>query len=289
MKCTSKIVVFDLDETLGYYTEFGMFWDALNAYIKETKEIKEIKENNNQPLFNKVLDLFPEFHRPSILQILNYLKQKKTSKLCHKLMIYTNNQGPASWVQQIKSYFEMKLNYDLFDQVINAFKVNGKRVEICRTSHMKSHKDLISCTKIAEDTDICFLDDKYHPGMNNDKIYYINIKPYIHDLSFDEMIERFEKSGIDINLNIKEPFQPFMLNFLKKYNYTFIEKTREAQNVDKILSKKIMHHLHVFFDKFNTNTNTKINTKIKSRTNKINVKNSRIRTRKIRNLLQPNK
>ena len=75
-----------------------------------------------------------------------------------------------------------------------------------------------------------------------------------------------------------------MLNFLKKYNYTFIEKTREAQNVDKILSKKIMHHLHVFFDKFNT----KINTKIKSRTNKINVKNSRIRTRKIRNLLQPN-
>ena len=128
--------------------------------------------------------------------------------------------------------------------------------------------------------------------MSNDKIYYINIKPYIHDLSFDEMIERFEKSGINIDINIKEPFQPFMLNFLKKYNYTFIEKTREAQNVDKILSKKIMHHLHVFFDKFNTNTNTntntKINTKIKSRTNKINVKNSRIRTRKIRNLLQPN-
>jgi hypothetical protein len=283
MKCVSKVVVFDLDETLGYYTEFGMFWDALNAYITNNKT-NVTKENDNQSLFNKVLDLFPEFHRPSILQILNYLKQKKTAKHCHKLMIYTNNQGPASWVQQIKSYFETKLNYDLFDQVINAFKVNGKRVEVCRTSHMKSHKDLISCTKIAEDTDICFLDDKYHPGMSNDKIYYINIKPYIHDLSFDEMIERFEKSNIDIDINkdIKEHFQPFMLNFLKKYNYTFIEKTREAQNVDKILSKKIMHHLHIFFDKFNTNT--KINTKIKSRTNKINVKNTRVRTMKIKNL-----
>ena len=34
MYCTSKIVVFDLDETLGYYVEFGMFWDALQNFIK---------------------------------------------------------------------------------------------------------------------------------------------------------------------------------------------------------------------------------------------------------------
>lgn len=259
MKCTSKIVVFDLDETLGYYMEFGMFWDALQAYITETKTY-ETKPNLGQGLFTKVLDLYPEFHRPNIFQILNFLKQKKTTKHCHKLMIYTNNQGPTTWVQQIKSYFETKLNYQLFDQVINAFKVNGKRVEVCRTSHMKSHKDLISCTKIAEDTDICFLDDKYHPGMSNDKIYYINIKPYIHDLSFDEMIERFEKSGI-INLEQEKPFNIFMLNFLKRYNYSFTKKTKEAQNIDKILSKKIMHHLHIFFDKFNTKTFIKSKTR----------------------------
>ena len=29
-----KIVVFDLDETLGYFTEFGIFWDSLSNYIK---------------------------------------------------------------------------------------------------------------------------------------------------------------------------------------------------------------------------------------------------------------
>ena len=146
----------------------------------------------------------------------------------------------------------------------NAFKVNGKQVEVCRTSHMKSHKDLISCTKISEDTDICFLDDKFHPGMSNDKIYYINIKPYIHDLSFDEMIERFEKSDIIsshdiININQEKSFKPFMLNFFKRYHYTFAKKTKEAQNVDKILSKQIMHHLHIFFDKFGTKP--KANTK----------------------------
>jgi len=260
MKCAPKVVVFDLDETLGYYTEFGMFWDALNAYNTNNAE--------SQPFFNKVLDLYPEFHRPNILQILNYLKQKKTTKSCHKLMIYTNNQGPPSWVQQIKSYFETKLKYELFDHVINAFKVNGKQVEVCRTSHMKSHKDLISCTKIAEDTDICFLDDKYHPGMSNDKIYYINIKPYIHDLSFDEMIDRFENSNIMTLENSNNSFKTFMLNFLKKYNYTFTKKTKEAQNVDKILSKKIMHHLHIFFDKFSAKNNTKMNN-FRARTNKM--------------------
>ena len=34
MNCGSKIVVFDLDETLGYFVEFGMFWDALKHYYK---------------------------------------------------------------------------------------------------------------------------------------------------------------------------------------------------------------------------------------------------------------
>ena len=28
-----KIVVFDLDETLGYFTEFGIFWDSLVQYL----------------------------------------------------------------------------------------------------------------------------------------------------------------------------------------------------------------------------------------------------------------
>ena len=30
-----KVVVFDLDETLGHFVELGMFWDALNDYYKK--------------------------------------------------------------------------------------------------------------------------------------------------------------------------------------------------------------------------------------------------------------
>jgi len=95
-----KIVVFDLDETLGYFTEFGIFWDSLLTYLK----------NENGPVleqedFNNILDLYPEFLRPNIINILTYLKEKKESNCCHKMMIYTNNNGPREWAHNIIQYF----------------------------------------------------------------------------------------------------------------------------------------------------------------------------------------
>ena len=244
MTCHSKIGVFDLDETLGYFMELGMFWDALKAYIKH----KQIKQNMNQSFFNSILDLYPEFLRPNIIIILNYLKNKKEKNHCDKLMIYTNNQGPLEWANYIMNYFENKINYKIFDQIIAAFKVKGKRVELCRTTHMKTHSDLIKCTKLPEETQICFLDDVYYPDMSNDKIYYINVKPYIYDLDFNEMTKRFINSDI---LGLKELdftyCKEFILEFMKKYNYIYVRKNNESQNVDKIISKKILNHLHLFF------------------------------------------
>jgi hypothetical protein len=232
-----KIVVFDLDETLGYFVEFGIFWDSLSLYLN--------KELTHQD-FNGLMDLYPEFLRPNILGILNYLKKKKEINHCDKLMIYTNNQGPKEWAKYIKNYFETKLDFKIFDQIIAAFKVQGQQIELCRTTHMKTHKDLIKCTKIPEDTYICFLDDVFYPGMSNDKIYYINIKPYIYDLTFDEMINRFQKSGI-----LKaEPTscREQILTDMNKYTYIYVDKSVESQNIDKILSKQIIKHLHIFFD-----------------------------------------
>lgn len=262
MSCSSKIVVFDLDETLGYFMELGMFWDALKSYIK----YKQLKITMDQSLFNDILDLYPEFLRPNITGILNYLKDKKEKNHCGKLMIYTNNQGPIEWAKYIIKYFENKINYKIFDQIIGAFKIQGKRVEVCRTTHMKTHKDLIKCTKIPEDTQICFLDDVYYPDMSNDKIYYINLKPYVHDLDFDDMISRLIKSDI---LRPEDPTScnAFMLTFLKKFNYIYVGKTAETQQVDKILSKKILQHLQLFFKMKPTGTDT-YKKKNKTRNNK---------------------
>ena len=192
----SKIVVFDMDETLGYFVEFGIFWDALIAYIKSTTGNDEIPKKLEQYHFNKIFELYPEFIRPNILSILNYLKHKKSTSCCNGVMIYTNNQGPKEWAYFIKGYFEQKINNKLFDQIISAFKVNGKQVEICRTTHDKTYEDFIKCTKIPLTTKICFLDDLYHPEMNNHNVYYIKLKPYVYNLTYDTLIKRFISSDI---------------------------------------------------------------------------------------------
>lgn len=262
MNCGSKIVVFDLDETLGYFVEFGMFWDTLKHYYKNNEDSTNKKTVFDQALFNKLLDLYPEFTRPNILNILKYLKKQKQDQHCHKLMIYTNNQGPPEWAQQIKGYFEDKLNFVLFDQIIGAFKVNGKQVELCRTTHMKTHKDFISCTKIPETTQICFIDDVFHPGMTNDNIYYIHIKPYTYDLPFDTIVDRFIASGL---LQILSPtsMKEAIIAGMKRYKHTYVEKQPLEHEIDVMLSKKILHHLHTFFNRkiinANSNTNTNVN------------------------------
>jgi hypothetical protein len=267
MNCISKIVVFDLDETLGYFVEFGIFWDAFGEYLKYSKNPFSLNQDN----FNDILNLYPEFERPSILTILNYLKRKKEHGKCNKIMIYTNNQGPKTWAECLKNYFETKINYHLFDQIIAAFKVNGKLIEICRTSNAKTHKDLVRCTRIPENTQICFLDDTFYPEMSNDNVYYINIKPYIHSLEFDTMIHRFIKSGIlenELNIrndeNKKIEFTEFMYTYMKRYNYQPELKTKDELTIDKILSKKILEHLHTFFGKYDHTYTQSTKPKIKS-------------------------
>lgn len=248
-----KIVVFDLDETLGYFTQYGIFWDSLANYLK-------IKNKNAlvQRDFDDVLDLFPEFLRPNIINILSYIKNKKKLNCCHKMMIYTNNTGPREWARHIVSYFENKINYKLIDQIIAAFKINGKKVEICRTTQNKTHKDLIKCTKIPNDTEICFIDDFFYPEMAHDNIYYINIKPYYYDLRFEDMIKTLSESEIGKKLigNDNE-FENLMTEHIKIYKYEVIEKDEKEYEVDKVLGKHIISHLQLFFNYSPKNRTTK--------------------------------
>jgi len=274
MSCNPKIVVFDLDETLGYFSEFGMFWDALKKYIKDNK----IDFNINQDFFNKTLDLYPEFLRPNIINILTYLKEKKKEKHCYKIMIYTNNQGPYEWSVQIKSYFEDKVSTtNLFDQVIGAYKVNGKHVELCRTCDAKTHSDLMRCSKIPDTTDVCFIDDVYHPGMTRDNVVYINIKPYEYDLPFTKIVDRFIASKL---LNSDDPtsMKAYIVGFMKRYNYTYVEKDVGELAVDNAISKKILQHIQAFFNKRNkaikqTNKQTTKQTNLNSKNKTLKKRN----------------
>lgn len=271
-----KTVVFDLDETLGYFVEMGIFWICLERYIQDT---------NKPPIsikyFIKILDLYPEFSRPYIIKILNYLKEQKEQNYSNKIMLYTNNQGSKAWVNNIICYFEEKINYKLFDNIIYAFKVNGKRVEMNRTTNDKTHSDLVRCTKIPLNTEICFIDDNYYPSMVHNKIYYVHIKPYVYDLRLDEIITRLIDSNI-LNSYITD-VELFKLTIKKefgKFNYLYNEKSLEEYEIDKILSSKIIQHLNIFFNVSSNNNKTK---KI-TRKNKTKNKNKTFKATKISNV-----
>lgn len=281
MSTQSKIVVFDLDETMGYFAEFGMFWDAINSYVKKINS--GIKNDQggikiDQALFNNLLHLYPEFIRPNILNILSYLKKQKKSLNCNKIIIYTNNQAIKQWSLMIKTFFENKLSYKLFDHLIGAFKINGKQIELCRTTHLKTYKDLVHCIKLPEKTKICFLDDAFYPDMAHKDVYYINIKPYIHNLPFETLVNRLLQSSIiSKEWGLPTQIHEYLMNYLKQCHYTYVEKTKREIIVDKVVSKKILQHLHVFFGK----SDSHIHPNKTKHNRQIQIKHKTLKNRKI--------
>lgn len=255
-----KYIVFDLDETLGYFTELGIFWDSLNTVLK-----KNLTQND----FNKICELYKEFFRPGIFSIITFLLRKKHSSKKMKLLIYTNNQAPKEWTYKIKSYIEDKFNSLLFDQIICAFKVNGKRVEMCRTTHSKTYSDLVKCTEAPKNSRFIFMDDQYHDKMRSEYVEYINVKPYTHHLSFVDMINRFVKSDIGAELvtNDKEVFKLNLLKEMKKYKFRVFKKNETELIVDKAVTKKMMIHLQKFLK---DNNKTRKNKHKKHRVSKKN-------------------
>lgn len=257
-----KIVVFDLDETLGYFKQIGVFWNILQKYYKK---------NFTQDFFTKFLDLYPEILRPNIVPILHYLKLKKREKRCYRVMIYTNNQAPKQWCEMIKTYFDSKVKYKLFDKIIRAFKINGKVIEVNRTTTQKTVDDFFKCTKLPKSTEICFIDDNYFDKMNNDNVYYVHLKSYVYTIPNKEVIERFFSSNIGKSLEKKVNNDPN--NILRLLNRNFDSKNHDEieYELHRIISKKIMYHLQIFFKNSLNNNNTR---KTK---NKKNYKNKTIK------------
>ena len=236
----NKIVVFDLDETLGSFTELGIFWDALESFYRD-------KMPNDA--FITLLDIFSDFLRPDIINILKFIVDKRDKGECSKIMIYTNNNGPKSWVKLICDYFDKKLNTNVFDKIIRAFKIDGKIVEICRKTHNKTVEDLINCSKIPDNTKICFIDDQVHPDMEHENVYYIKIKPYNYNLPYDVMAKMYyNKEYKNINKeSSEEEFINTIVKIMNRYNYE--DKYINEMEIDKIVSKQIINYLKDFFSK----------------------------------------
>jgi hypothetical protein len=235
-----KVVVFDLDETLGCFTEISIFWDALEHFYGH---------NLFNDKFFELLNTFPESFRPNIFKMIDFIHRKKMNKVCNRIIIYTNNQGGKHWTKMISDYFDKKMGYKVFDNIVAAYKINGKQIEPKRTSHEKSVIDLISCTDIPANSEICFVDDLYHPLMDKENVFYINIKPYHFSMPYKEMAERYYQEVLNKNgqAQISEAeFVSTMISFMKQYNYRVTNKSDLEEKTDIIVSKKLSSYLEEF-------------------------------------------
>ena len=228
-KC--KVVVFDMDETLGHFYEFSIIIDILEKYYK-----KKI----NQSEFNIILDFFPEYIRPNIINILLFLKEKKKSNNCDKIIIYTNNNGPKEWANKIKNYLNYKVNYNLITQVIGAYKVDNIQIEKKRTTYEKTYPDLVNCANLQMNTSICFIDDLIHLKMYNNNTYYLNIKPYTVNLSKNIILDRLFL--ITNDMFFKQHYR-FNNNFNKYFNKHFKNNT----NINNVLHDNLYKNIKNFF------------------------------------------
>lgn len=278
-----KVVVFDVDETLGNFAQFSIFGHVLDDYFKHP--------DITYRYFNDLVDLYPEIIRPSMVRILDYIRKKKNAGVCRKVIIYTNNMGPDKWVTHIRRYFEYKLKLlsaasgtgtdtskdlaivpPLFDRLIGGHKPDQPPSTDGypqRTTHEKTMSDLIYCNRLPANIEVCFLDDLYHPKMTDERVYYIKLQPYYSYISFETFVTRFLNSKLfqdvfdkmyvpsitpSMPSNVKKQILSIELHdlFVKyanlsNYDAKTYQKKMNPREIDEIISKYILYHLQQFF------------------------------------------
>jgi hypothetical protein len=239
---SEKVITFDLDETLGSFGELYILWQAITEYYKKVEKLHDMNT-----IFYTLLDLYPEFLRHGILNILGYLYNKKLSGECSKVFLYTNNNCYGSenskWLSFLIGYIHEKIcsqNMILFDKIICAFKINNLVMEPMRTTNNKTYSDFIRCSLLPKSAEVCFIDNTYYQKMLNDRVYYIQPRSYYHMLSKDVIMDRLEKQW-------KTPVLDFSFIRDRFLKYSVGSRFSSKLSVDIMVSQKIMYHLKEFF------------------------------------------
>jgi hypothetical protein len=192
-----KLVVFDLDETIGDFYMFYYFWRFLiMQYEYSPESLKTADFIHQQTTINQILDLYPEFFRPGISVIFQYLIHKKRTGHLSIMWLYTNNTLSPQYPVLIKNYIHHFIRSDLIDNIVSAFSIKGRRVDLRRFEVEKEYADFINCLNYGEDLDICFVDNHLHEGMIHCQVFYIKLNTYRHGLSFAEIMKRLYYSPL---------------------------------------------------------------------------------------------
>lgn len=233
----TKAIVFDLDETIGHFSNLRQLCGAIEDVMQ--RPLKQVE-------FNQLLNLYPEFLRPGILTIFEFLEYKKVQGTLQKMFLYTNNQCGKEWVDWITEYIDIKIGADrgLFDDTIYAFKIKNKVVDFRRTTNAKTHDDLIKCTLLKDaTTEVCFVDDNKYLRMCNDNVYYIKPRPYVHSMSKHEIIDRLMEN---IPVFIANVDRDELSAALKTHCSGFANAGSHKLACDIEITKKIMYHVREY-------------------------------------------
>ena len=257
---TKNYVVFDFDETLGYFAQFNGLIQAIEKTFKRILTESQLFE---------LLDEFSEIFRPQIFPILEYIKYKLITGICNGVILYTNNQGPKAWSQFIIRYMNHRVKYQVFNKIVAAWKIGDTIIEPCRTSHNKSYKDLRRCAALPEKIRICFIDDRPHEEMFHDDITYILVAPYYRKYYHDDMVSQFMKTALaksllaDAEIQDEGRLASDILGIMLSLKLD-IDKTHiSSKDVDT--GEQIMSGLNVFFGKRSRGPNHSTKTRKKSK------------------------
>lgn len=229
---TSKVIVFDLDHTIGDFFVIGMIWNFM----------EKINLKLNQLDFNNVCSLFPETLRYNIVSILKYICLRKSINNTIKILLYSNNKKGIKWIKLIVCYLQQKINYTIFYKVIE--------------NNNKSYKDLLIKSGISRRAKILFIDDYYHSSMETDKVIYLNVKPYNYYILNNILINSFVNSRFFYD-KIPHNNKLKTIHLFKKYvelNNKNKEKKNQEKKIDIIVSKTMLSHIRIFLNESNNNT-----------------------------------
>ena len=207
-----KNIVFDFDETIGYFEQI-------------IEMIKYTKKNTKEDIF-QFLKLFPFVFRTNIFDIFYYIVRLKKEKKINSVILYSNNNNDI-FIGYVLSYIHDIVNYTLFDLTISLNQTHNKNKNITDLLHYSN--ELLN-----KNSSIFFIDDKEYDDMKNSKNckYYIKCESYkyVYTYSIIEYV---------LTMNISNYITDEKMQKTQK-------KNKISQSIYEIISKEIINKMRIF-------------------------------------------
>lgn len=229
MNNEDKIAIFDLDETIGYFSQLFIIWKSLIILSKKKLNLID---------FYKLCDIYSCYFRPEIIEIMLLLRKNNI-----QTVIYTNNIGPKWWAQLIAMYINYKtaitlgksdnLSINFIDTVIGAFKINGLINDNRRTTNEKTYKDIERIFNLTSCKRVMFVDDLIHEKMIEKNVFYLRVPVYKNNLPLKKIIDLFFRSQYGKYFILKNEITlQFFINFL------FVSLEKNVMNYEYYIHNK---------------------------------------------------